>query len=107
MSAVTVPGSVVVGVDGSSYSDAAVEWAVDYAVARHAPLCLLHGAGDLGDNLLPFRADAREQLGQGRRPITEHSVALVRERAPELTVEVARTRSRTPGTRWSRWGTPP
>lgn len=88
MSAVTVPGSVVVGIDGSSYSDAAVEWAVDYAVARHAPLCLVHGAGDLGDTLLPFRADAREQLETRSQAVTEHSVALVRERAPELTVEV-------------------
>jgi nucleotide-binding universal stress UspA family protein len=45
-----IPGSVVVGVDGSAASDAALEWAIAYATTRHAPLCILHGAGDLGDN---------------------------------------------------------
>ena len=84
----TVPGSVVVGVDGSSYSDAALEWAVDYAVAHHAPLCLVHGAGELGDTLLPFRADAREQLETVSHAVTEHSLGLVRDRAPDLEVEV-------------------
>lgn len=88
MSSMTRPGSVVVGVDGSSYSDAALEWAVDYAVAHHAPLCLVHGAGELGDTLLPFRADAREQLERASQAVTEHSLALVQARAPELVVEV-------------------
>ena len=60
MTTTVQPGSVVVGVDGSPHSDAAVEWAADYAVAHHAPLCLLHAAGDLGDNLIPFKVDARE-----------------------------------------------
>lgn len=88
MSAVTAPGSVVVGVDGSSYSDAALEWAVDYAVAHHAPLCMVHGAGELGDTLLPYRIDAREQLESVSRKVTEHSLALVQGRAPDLEVEI-------------------
>lgn len=88
VSGVAVPGSVVAGVDGSSFSDAALEWAVDYAVAHHAPLCLVHGAGELGDTLLPYRIDAREQLERRSLSVTEHSLALVRGRAPDLEVEV-------------------
>jgi nucleotide-binding universal stress UspA family protein len=36
------PGSVVVGVDGSSVSDRAIDWAVDQARRQHLPLHLLH-----------------------------------------------------------------
>lgn len=38
----TRPGSVVVGVDGSPGSDAALAWAVDEALRRRLPLHLLH-----------------------------------------------------------------
>lgn len=88
MTTTVQPGSVVVGVDGSPHSDAAVEWAADYAVAHHAPLCLLHAAGDLGDNLIPFKVDAREMQAKASRPITDRARQLVAERAPELTVTV-------------------
>jgi len=82
------PGAVVVGVDGSPASDAALEWAVDYAAARHASLCILHAAGDLGDNLIPFKQDAREMLAKNSRRITEHALESVRRRRPELDVEI-------------------
>src|SRR4029079_19741313 len=82
------PGALVVGVDGSPASDAALEWAVDYAAARHAPLCILHGAGDLGDNLIPFKQDAREMLAKNSRRVTEHALETVRRRTPELDVEI-------------------
>ena len=82
------PGSVVVAVDGSPSSDAAVEWAADYAAARHDPLCILHGAGDLGDNLVPFKVDAREMLAKNSRRITEHALEMVQRRAPDLDVEI-------------------
>jgi nucleotide-binding universal stress UspA family protein len=88
MTTTVAPGSVVVGIDGSSYSDAAVAWAADYAVAHHAPLCLLHAAGDLGDNLIPFKVDAREMLAKASKPITDRARELVAERAPELSVTV-------------------
>lgn len=39
------PGSVLVGVDDSSGSDLAVQWAAAYASAHQRPLTLLHGAG--------------------------------------------------------------
>ncbi len=81
-------GSVVVGVDGSDDSDRALTWAVDYAAARHTPLCILHGAGDLGGPQLPFRADAREMLGGASRRITDHALKLVERAAPDLDVTV-------------------
>ena len=84
----TQPGSIVVGVDGSPYSDAAVEWAADYAVAHHAPLCLLHAAGDLGDDLVPYKVDAREMLTKASQGITERARRAVAERAPDLVVSV-------------------
>ena len=83
-----VPGSIVVGVDGSPYSDAAVEWAADYAVAHHAPLCLVHGAGDLGDSLIPYRVDAREMQAKASRRITDRARQVVAERAPDLAVGI-------------------
>ncbi len=78
------PGSVVVGVDGTPYSDAAVAWAASYAVARHAPLCVLHGAGDLGGDQVPFRTDAREMLAEVSRGVTDRALALVARQAPGL-----------------------
>ena len=79
---------MVVGVDGSTASDAALEWAVDYATVRHAPLCILHGAGDLGDDLIPFKHDAREMLYRASRKITDHALEIVIRRAQDLDVEV-------------------
>lgn len=88
MSTAVKPGAVVVGVDGSAASDAAVEWAIGYALARHAPLCLLHGAGDLGDNLIPLRAEGREMLAGASRRITDHAFEIVKRRAPGLEVTI-------------------
>jgi nucleotide-binding universal stress UspA family protein len=88
MSTAVRPGSVVVGVDGSAASDAALEWAVDYATVRRAPLCVLHGAGDLGDDLIPFKHDAREMLQRASRKITDHALEVVARRSPDLDVEV-------------------
>jgi nucleotide-binding universal stress UspA family protein len=82
------PGSVVVGVDGTPFSDAALAWAVDYATARNAPLCVLHGAGSLGGDRIPLRGDARAMLADASRPVTDHAVSLVRRQAPGLEVTV-------------------
>ncbi len=84
-----LPGTVVVGVDGSLHGDAAVVWAVDYAVARHAPLLLLHGAGDLRHERIAVKAEARDMLERASRQVTDHARRIVEERAPELTVTVA------------------
>ncbi len=88
MSTPVAPGSVVVGVDGSPFSDAAVTWAVTYAAAHHAPLVLLHGVGDLGDSLIPYRVDAREMLTRESHRITSHALTLVHSRDPDVDVSV-------------------
>ena len=88
MSTAVAPGSVVVGVDGSPFSDAAVSWAAAYAAAHHAPLVLLHGVGDLGDSLIPYRVDAREMLTRESHRITSHALGLVRTSDPDLDVSV-------------------
>jgi nucleotide-binding universal stress UspA family protein len=82
------PGSVVVGVDGSPFSDAAVSWAAGYAAAHHAPLVLLHGVGDLGDTQIPYRIDAREMLTCESHGITAHALDLARAQRPEADVSV-------------------
>lgn len=87
MNALT-PGSVVVGVDGTPFSDAALAWAVEYATTRHAPLCILHGAGDLGADRIPLRGDARVMLADASRRVTDHAVSLVGRQAPGLEVTV-------------------
>lgn len=38
-------GSILVGVDGSSAADQALDWAIDQAVLERRPLTLVHGAG--------------------------------------------------------------
>jgi nucleotide-binding universal stress UspA family protein len=92
VNAAAKPGSVVVGVDGSPASDAALEWAADYASARHAPLSILHGAGELWDHLeigiVPSREDAREALTQTSARITQHALEIAQRRAPGLDVEI-------------------
>lgn len=71
------PGSVVVGVDASSFSDAAVEWAVRQAREYRRPLLLVHGAGrPRWDNPEPARA------------VTDHALEIVRRLDSELVVDV-------------------
>jgi nucleotide-binding universal stress UspA family protein len=83
-----LPGSVLVGVDGSSHSDAAVAWAVDHARHRHVPLVLLHGAEPLGLGRIPFAEEGRQMLHESSRRVTDHAVELVRRRAPDVPVSV-------------------
>ena len=87
MKTTVTPGSVVVGVDGSPFSDAAVEWAAAYAAAHHAPLTLLHAAGDLGGYLIPFRAEARHMAAPVARRIIEHASEIADRRFPEVDIE--------------------
>ena len=41
-------GTVVVGVDGSTSADQALDWAVEQAALEHRPLTLVHALGPLG-----------------------------------------------------------
>ncbi len=82
-------GSVVVGVDGSPGSDAALEWAVHHAVIRRLPLLIVNGAGDPSRSAEFVGAtDARRILRTAARRVTDHALGVVRRRAPELDVEV-------------------
>ena len=82
-------GSVVVGVDGSPGSDAALEWAVHHAVIRRLPLLIVNGAGDPSHSAEFVGAtDARRLLRTAARRVTDHALGVVRRRAPELDVEV-------------------
>ena len=83
-------GAVVVGVDGSAASDAALGWAVEYAVARRRPLTIVNGAGDLGraGGVLGW-TEARDVLGTAAREVCEHAREVVeRLHPPELEVDV-------------------
>ncbi|WP_440073782.1 universal stress protein [Streptosporangium sp. OZ121] len=79
---------VVVGVDGSSPADSAVEWAVDDAVRRGCALKIVHVCepwpGDIPLQTPPGFRDSVTEYGQ---EVLERATALARERAPRLEVE--------------------
>lgn len=81
------PGSVVVGVDGSSHSDAAVAWAVTYAVLADRPLMLVN-ATDWNDHrmVLTTTAEARHQRRILGRRLTDHALGLAKRIAADLDV---------------------
>ncbi len=85
------PGSVVVGVDGSPHSDAAVDWAAGYAAVRNRPLVLVNGAGEVGPgSQLVGTDEVRRQLRIESRRVTDHALERVQALAPSLEVSVSR-----------------
>jgi nucleotide-binding universal stress UspA family protein len=77
--------SVVVGVDGSDDSDAALRWAVDEARRRRAPLCVVHAMDQRHSDAFvranpEFVAEERHAAEQVLTTAVEHAGA----RAPEL-----------------------
>ena len=70
------PRPIVVGVDGSPASQAALEWAAGQAAVCGAPLRVVHAI------------DAAESYASGRR-IVEHATAVARTLTPDLTVRCA------------------
>jgi len=81
------PGSVVVGVDGSAHSDAAVLWAIAFAALRSRPLVLVHALGEIsaGERLAGTEQSRQLRRATARRG-TERALAVVRRVAPGLDV---------------------
>jgi nucleotide-binding universal stress UspA family protein len=89
MSTSIIPGSVVVGVDGSPGSDIAVIWAATHAEAQRRPLAIVHGAGvpgvtDLGSD----HVTARQSLRMAGRRVTDAALGLAQRTSPGLVITV-------------------
>src|SRR6478672_11582765 len=88
-------GTVVVGVDGSTSADQALDWAIEQAALEHRPLTLVHALGPLGtsgtawldqaavnrrDILDAMRREGHELLDRARqRALRRHPHLEVRE----------------------------
>ena len=84
-----INGSVVVGVDGSHHSDAAIEWAARYAEEHRRPLTIVHAAGSIARaNALVDPAVTRQSLRMAGRRITDAALGAVQKIAPDLEVSV-------------------
>ncbi len=65
------PGSVVVGIDTSTSSLAALDWAADYAKSTHAPVHLVHGfSHDRPDLVFNMGAEPTQLYAAGERVLT-------------------------------------
>jgi nucleotide-binding universal stress UspA family protein len=83
------PGSVMVGVDGSVGSDAAIAWASAYAVAHRRPLTIVHGAGaPVVTDFVTDIVEARKQLRIHGRRVTDHALGLAQKAGPGLAIDV-------------------
>ncbi len=82
-------GAVVVGVDASAASEAALEWAVDHAVSRRRALVIAHGAGEPGAARELFDLEeTRKSLRIAARRVTDAAFGVARRRAPDLEITV-------------------
>lgn len=75
---------IVVGVDGSSDSDAALEWAADEAASRHLPLHVLHSTSL--EPLVALAVLATDDDESTTDDVTDKAVARVAELQPGLDV---------------------
>ena len=78
-----MPG-IIVGIDGSDRSRQALEWAINEAAVRHAPLTVLTvseapAGGYWGDPVLPADLDRTEQAQEAARVETDNVLAKVGE----------------------------
>lgn len=67
------PGSVVVGVDTSTSSTAALDWAADYAEATHSPIHLVHGFSHDHPDLFFNMGTGPEKLRAGGERVLAHA----------------------------------
>lgn len=66
------PGSVVVGIDTSTSSRRALDWAIDYAQAMHRPIHLVHGfSHDRPDLVFSMGAEPEKLYAAGERVLTQ------------------------------------
>ncbi|GAB3488002.1 universal stress protein [Flexivirga lutea] len=65
------PGSVVVGIDTSTSSITALDWAADYAHSTHSPIHLVHGfSHDRPDLIFNMGAEPEKLYAAGERVLT-------------------------------------
>lgn len=79
-------GAVVVGVDGSARSDAAVLWAADEAAARRVRLLVLHAINTDSIGIWSVSRTLRDELRDAVEPLVDRSIELARARHPDLVV---------------------
>ena len=85
----STPARVVVGVDGSAHSDAAIAWAVGYAALEDRPLLIVNAirrpeAGNLLDG-----QEARKSMRMAARRVADRALGLAGRMAPGLEIDVA------------------
>src|SRR3954453_7069520 len=81
--------SVVVGVDGTPSSEAALRWAVQYADNHHRPITLVHAVGHTpGTGSEAYRVQARQTKRIAARRIVDHAFGQVQQLSPGLDVHV-------------------
>lgn len=89
MTTSAVNGAVVVGVDPTTHTDIALEWAARYADAHRRPLLLVHACGvpTVYQNFSGTSTNRRELRIAGRRTL-DRAFDLVRSRRPGVDVRV-------------------
>lgn len=89
MSSRITPGAVVVGVDGSAASEAAVRWAARRAEDTNSPLVIAHAAGQAPvTGPVLNREEGRRQSRAAARKLTARALTVACEAAPGIVPEV-------------------
>ena len=86
-------GTIVVGIDGSSWSDRALDWATDQAALEQRPLTLVHAMPSMGAQSMGLYASSGLDFARlltdaqaGAQKMLDAAAARARDRAPALDV---------------------